>query len=268
MTRFSWSPDAARIFALCDDKPVAYHPALARIFGIETSLIFVQALWKQSEAEARGATWWACRHDELADRLGFSPDQLRRHIKPLLDSVTLDRRAILRARVTGFGRSRATEYQLDTALALGYVSAQIAPRRAPYRSNAHYDSGQTPTMAPPKEKKKEGESVGVSSRARAGEPPHPAVSAFWEASGQRFWPQGGLIPAIIREVGEDPERVALWRAILERRLARGQMLMDVDQAFAYLRAGTLPAAARLDADRPRRDTELDMAAVIREAAEL
>jgi hypothetical protein len=81
---------------------------------------------------------------------------------------------------------------------------------------------------------------------------HPAVLAFWEASGRRFWPAAGLVPAIIREVGDDPARVALFQSIQAARLLRGELLMNVDKAFAYLKAGHIPAAARVDAaGKPR-----------------
>ena len=83
-----WSDDAARIFALLGNQPIAYHPALGRLFGIETSLVFVQSLWFQSDADQRGAESWSIRDSAFADRIGFTHEQLRRHIRPLLDSVT------------------------------------------------------------------------------------------------------------------------------------------------------------------------------------
>lgn len=271
-----WSGEATHLFALLGDKPVAYHPVLARVFGIETSLVFVQALYCQSEAEARGAQWWAYRHTEFADRLGFSPDQLRRHLRPLTDPVTLDRRALLRARVTGFGRQKATEYQLDVALATGYIRAQLPavapPKVAPPKWRNHQnESGETTRMDRLKEgdKGRAEESVCVNARARADEAQaHPAVMAFWEASGRRFWPQAGLIPAIVREVGEDPERVALFQAIQARRLERGEMLMNVERAFAYLRTGQLPPPARIETGGSRADAQIDLEAAIRQAADL
>lgn len=247
-----WSDDAARIFALLGNQPIAYHPALGRLFGIETSLVFVQSLWFQSDADQRGAESWSIRDSAFADRIGFTHEQLRRHIRPLLDSVTLDGRALLHARVTGFGRQKTTEYRLNTNLALNYIRSR-APELAkkadpPNSSNDDYEKRQTHRMDALKDRERIKESVGGDAPTEPAqtESTHPAVLAFWEASGRRFWPAAGLVPAIIREVGDDPARVALFRSIQEARLMRGELLMNVDKAFAYLKAGHIPPAARVD----------------------
>lgn len=250
-----WSDDAARIFALLGNQPIAYHPALGRLFGIETSLVFVQSLWFQSDADQRGAESWSIRDSAFADRIGFTHEQLRRHIRPLLDSVTLDGRALLHARVTGFGRQKTTEYRLNTNLALNYIKSrapELAQNAAPPKSsNDDYEKRQTHRMDALKDRERIKESVGGAAPTEPTQPEstHPAVLAFWEASGRRFWPAAGLVPVIIREVGDDPERVALFRSIQEARLMRGELLMNVDKAFAYLKAGHIPAPARVDAEK-------------------
>lgn len=250
-----WSDDAARIFALLGNQPIAYHPALGRLFGIETSLVFVQSLWFQSDADQRGAESWSIRDSAFADRIGFTHEQLRRHIRPLLDSVTLDGRALLRARVTGFGRQKTTEYRLDTSLAFNYIRSRVpelAQKASPPKSsNDDYENRQTTRMGALKDRERIKESVGGAAQTELAqtESVHPAILAFWEASGRRFWPAAGLVPAIIREVGEDPARVALFRSIQEARLLRGELLMNLDKAFAYLKAGHIPPAARVDAER-------------------
>jgi hypothetical protein len=253
-----WSDDAARIFALLGNQPIAYHPALGRLFGIETSLVFVQSLWFQSDADQRGAESWSIRDNAFADRIGFTHEQLRRHIRPLLDSVTLDGRALLRARVTGFGRQKTTEYRLDTGLALNYIRSR-APELAkkadsPKSSNDDYEKRQTHRMDALKDRERIKESGGgdAPTETPQTESAHPAVLAFWEASGRRFWPAAGLVPAIIREVGDDPARVALFQSIQAARLLRGELLMNLDKAFAYLKAGHVPAAARVETSGKRR----------------
>ncbi len=61
-----------------------------------------------------------------------------------------------------------------------------------------------------------------------------------------------MIPIIIAKVGDDPQRVDLWKRINIARLARGEMLMNIDKSLAWLEAGRVPEGAKVNVETNKR----------------
>ncbi len=262
-SRTVWAPEAQAIFRLLADQPVAYRGNLALVFEGDpiTALVLAQSFYFDGEARSRGMLWWSKTDAEFASRLGIHVKRFRRG----MDLLTGDGMALLRQRAR---RYQATDYQVDYGRCHAYIAGrahlwlpaqgelslpEMGNDSIPKMGNEHYpkwamantQNGQSKEIKEIKEK----ESVGGA--ARDGQI-HPAVLAFFEATGQRFWPQAGLIPIIIAKVGDDPQRVDLWKRINIDRLARGEMLMNIDKSLAWLEAGRVPEGAKVNVETNKR----------------
>ena len=252
-----WTPEAQAIFRILADQPVAYRGNLALAFEGDaiTALVMSQSFYFDSEAHARGMSWWSKTDAEFAKRLGVHVKRFRRS----MDILTDEGMSLLRHRSR---RYQCTEYQVDWNRSFAYIAGkahlwmpaqtelplpEMGSGPLPVLGNGHYpkrvmvttQNGQSKEIKEIKE-----ESVGGAPRV------HPAILAFFEASGERFWPQAGLIPIIIAKVGDDPERVALWKQINIARLSRGEMLMNIDKSLAWLEAGKVPDGTKVS--KPQR----------------
>lgn len=255
--RTVWTSEAREIFRLLADQPVAYRANLALAFEGDpiTALVLAQSFYFDSEARARGMAWWSKTDVEFAARLGINVKRFRRG----MDLLTDEGMALLRYRAR---RYQATDYQVDYARCHAYIAGKAhlwMPAQGelplpemdigslPKMGNEHYpkwvmtttQNGQSKEIKEIKEEK----SVGGAARD---DRTHPAVLAFFEATGGRFWPQAGLIPIIVAKVGDDPQRVDLWKRINIARLARGEMLMNIDKSLAWLEAGKVPDGAKIN----------------------
>ena len=265
--RGPWTREAIELFALLGDKPVAYHPLLTVAFDGDPApgLVLVQALWFDGEARDRGRAWWDKTDAQWCERLGFHIKRFRR----CMDLLTWDGLALLNKRPS----ARVGDvplYHVDYVRTKAYLLSKLAARLRPQQSlelpveipeeSAPALAPNTPTPRldrtgdapldetgnerwtkqatgqPIEEKEEEKESVCGSPRENT----HPAILAFWEATGRKFWPQSGLIKFIIEQVGNDPARVELWKQINIARLRRGEILMNIDKSLAWLAKGQIP----------------------------
>lgn len=261
-SRSQWPPAALEIFSLLGDKPVAYHANLTvRLSGysdslaLHASLILSQSFFFDGEARRRGLEWWDKSDKAFSERLGFTLKQFRK----ARDLIIWEGLGLLDHDVRGMPATsyyhvpyqRIKAWLLANPVQPGLPLGPPVPivKSLPQTGKLGYPkTGNLFAQSPLREERDEESVCGLRENLApepANQTTHPAITAFWEATGGTFWPQKALIKLIVDKVGDDPARIQLWRQINEARLLNGEFLMNVGKSFAYLDAGKIPEPAEV-----------------------